>query len=64
MTQTKESIRPSTVAVVAGMIAAVKFARLDFSDQRLMNSPMARSIISHSVSLARRIIEATYSGEL
>lgn len=55
-----EQIRPSTVAVVAGMIAAVTFFRIDFADGKLMNSPMARSIIADSITLARRIVQTTY----
>ncbi len=55
-----EPIRPSTVAVIAGMIVAVKFARLDIADGKLMNSPMASSILMNSITLARRIVQSTY----
>jgi hypothetical protein len=46
------------------MIAAVKFARLDIADGKLMNSPMARSIIANSIALPRRIVQSTYEREL
>ena len=45
------------VAVVAGLIAAVKLARVESRDR--IKSPRVRSIISESVTIARMVIEAS-----
>jgi hypothetical protein len=45
------------VAVVAGLIAAVKLARVE-SREIQNRSPRVRSIISQSVTIARMVIEA------
>jgi hypothetical protein len=44
------------VAVVAGLIAAVKLARVE-SREIQNRSPRVRSIISESVTIARMVIE-------
>jgi hypothetical protein len=46
-----------TVAVVAGLIAAVKLARVE-SIELQNRSPRVRSAISDSINLARMVIEA------
>jgi hypothetical protein len=46
------------VAVVAGLIAAVKLARVE--NREIQNrSPRVRSIISESFTIARMVIEAS-----
>jgi hypothetical protein len=46
------------LAVVAGLIAAVKLARVE--NREIQNrSPRVRSIISESVTIARMVIEAS-----
>jgi hypothetical protein len=47
-----------TVAVVAGLIAAVKLARVE-STELQNRSPRVRSAISDSITLARMVIEAS-----
>jgi hypothetical protein len=48
------------VAVVAGLIAAVKLARVE--NREIQNkSPRVRSIISESVTIARMVVEASKS---
>ena len=47
-----------TVAVVAGLIAAVKLARVE-SIELQNRSPRVRSAISDSITLARMVIEAS-----
>jgi hypothetical protein len=46
------------VAVVAGLIAAVKLARVE-SREIQNKSPRVRSIISESITIARMVIEAS-----
>jgi len=46
------------LAVVAGMIAAVKLARLE-STEIQNRSPRVRSIISDSITIARMVVEAS-----
>jgi uncharacterized protein (DUF362 family) len=48
----------AVVAVVAGLIAAVKLARVE-SREIHNRSPRVRSIISQSVTIARMVIEAS-----
>jgi hypothetical protein len=48
----------NTVAVVAGLIAAVKLARVE-SIELQNRSPRVRSAISDSITLARMVIEAS-----
>jgi hypothetical protein len=50
-----EPVKPSTIAVVAGLIAAVKLARVDSSeiDRR---SPRVRCAISDSASIAQMVL--------
>jgi hypothetical protein len=45
------------VAVVAGLIAAVKLARVE-SREIQSRSPRVRSIISDSITIARMVMEA------
>jgi len=47
-----------TVAVVAGLIAAVNLARVE-SREIQSRSPRVRSIISDSITIARMVIEAS-----
>jgi hypothetical protein len=47
-----------TVAVVAGLIAAVKLARVE-SKEIVSKSPRVRAAISDSVSIARMVVSAT-----
>ena len=47
-----------TIAVVAGLIAAVKLARVE-SVELQNRSPRVRSAISDSITLARMVIEAS-----
>jgi hypothetical protein len=47
-----------TVAVVAGLIAAVKLARVE-SREIQTRSPRVRSAIADSISIARMVIEAS-----
>jgi hypothetical protein len=46
------------VAVVAGLIAAVKLARVESAEIQ-NRSPRVRSIISESITIARMVIEAS-----
>jgi hypothetical protein len=46
------------VAVVAGLIAAVKLARVE-SREIQDRSPRVRSIISESITIARMVVEAS-----
>jgi hypothetical protein len=46
------------VAVVAGLIAAVKLARVE-SREIQNRSPRVRSIISESITIARMVVEAS-----
>jgi hypothetical protein len=48
------------VAVVAGLVAAVKLARVE-SREIQNRSPRVRCIISESVTIARMVIEASIS---
>jgi hypothetical protein len=50
------------VAVVAGLIAAVKLSRVE-SREIQNRSPRVRSIISQSVTIARMVIEASKAKE-
>jgi hypothetical protein len=50
-----EPIKPATVAVVAGLIAAVKLARVD-SSEISRKSPRVRCAISDSVDIARMVL--------
>jgi hypothetical protein len=45
------------LAVVAGLVAAVKLARVE-SGELMNRSPRVRSAISDSVTIARMVIEA------
>jgi hypothetical protein len=46
------------VAVVAGLVAAVKLSRVE--SRKIQNrSPRVRSIISESITIARMVIEAS-----
>jgi hypothetical protein len=47
---------PSSLAVVAGLVAAVKLTRVESGDL-LNRSPRVRSAISDSVTIARMVIE-------
>jgi hypothetical protein len=46
------------LAVVAGLIAAVKLARVESTEIR-NRSPRVRSIISESITIARMVVEAS-----
>jgi hypothetical protein len=46
------------VAVVAGLIAAVKLSRVE-SREIQNRSPRVRSIISESITIARMVVEAS-----
>ena len=46
------------VAVVAGLVAAVKLARVE-SREIQSKSPRVRSIVSESITIARMIVEAS-----
>jgi hypothetical protein len=46
------------LAVVAGLIAAVKLARVE-STEIQNRSPRVRSIISESITIARMVVEAS-----
>lgn len=46
------------MAVVAGLIAAVKLARVE-SKEIVSKSPRVRAAISDSVSIARMVVSAT-----
>jgi hypothetical protein len=46
------------VAVVAGLVAAVKLARVE-SREIHNRSPRVRSIISESITIARMVVEAS-----
>lgn len=46
------------VAVVAGLIAAVKLSRVE-SREIQNRSPCVRSIISESITIARMVVEAS-----
>ena len=48
------------VAVVAGLVAAVKLARVE-SREIHNRSPRVRSIISESITIARMVVEASKS---
>ena len=48
------------VAVVAGLVAAVKLARVE-SREIHNRSPRVRSIISESIAIARMVVEASKS---
>lgn len=48
---------PGTIAVVAGLIAAVKLARVE-SREIVSRSPRVRSAIADSVMIARMVVEA------
>jgi hypothetical protein len=50
------------LAVVAGLIAAVKLARVEAREIQL-RSPRVRSIIAESVTIARMVIEASRAGQ-
>jgi len=50
------------VAVVAGLIAAVKLARVE-SREIQNRSPRVRCIISESVTIARMVVEASRAKE-
>jgi hypothetical protein len=50
------------VAVVAGLIAGVKLARVE-SREIQNRSPRVRSIISQSVTIARMVVEASKAKE-
>jgi hypothetical protein len=46
------------LAVVAGLVAAVKLARVE-SREIQSRSPRVRSIISESITIARMVVEAS-----
>jgi hypothetical protein len=50
-----EPIKPGTVAVIAGLIAAVKLARIE-SSEISRRSPRVRCAISDSVDIAEMVL--------
>jgi hypothetical protein len=50
------------VAVVAGLVAAVKLARVE-SREIQSRSPRVRCIISESITIARMVVEASKAKE-
>ena len=50
-----EPVKPSTVAVIAGLIAAVKLARVESSEIH-RRSPRVRCAISDSVDIAQMVL--------
>jgi hypothetical protein len=50
-----EPIKPATVAVIAGLIAAVKLARVESSEIH-RRSPRVRCAISDSVDIAQMVL--------
>jgi hypothetical protein len=50
-----EPIKPATVAVIAGLIAAVKLARIESSEIG-RRSPRVRCAISDSVDIAEMVL--------
>jgi hypothetical protein len=57
MNEKENMLRPATIAVIAGMIAAVKLARVESKDID-RNSPKTRMIIGDAVMVARMIAES------